>query len=335
MLQYAWLNSHFQSRLKNLMDEAVLNFAKAPGASACPSPQRKVDELPFDFQRRCMSVVIDPGDGTHLLITKGAVEEIFAKCTDYALHSGGGTLDVDQRATAKRDTEQLNGDGFRVVAVAYNIISDPKAAYTVADEAGLTLLGTIAFLDPPKDGVAGAIAALNRAGVAVKILTGDNDLITRTICRQVGLPVERIVLGAEVALMDDATLEAAAEHATVFAKVSPDQKARVIDALKRRGHVVGYLGDGINDGPAFRAADVGISVDTAVDIAKESADIILLEKQLGDAAGGGSRRAQDFRQHRQIHQNGRQFEPREYVQRAWRQYLPAIPADGTDPGANQ
>ena len=280
VLQYAWLNSHFQSGLNNLMDEAVLTFAKAPGAPACAAPQAKIDELPFDFQRRCMSVVIDPGDGTHLLITKGAVEEIFAKCSDYALDGGGGPLDASHRADAQRDTEHLNGDGFRVVAVAYKIIATPKPAYTVADETGLTLLGTIAFLDPPKDGVAEAIAALNRSGVAVKILTGDNDLITRTICRQVGLPVERIVLGAEVALMDDLALETAAEHATVFAKVSPDQKARVIDALQRRGHVVGYLGDGINDGPALRAADVGISVDTAVDIAKESADIILLEKSL-------------------------------------------------------
>ena len=280
VLEYAWLNSHFQSGLKNLLDEAVLAFANNPGAPTCSASHVKVDELPFDFQRRCMSVVLDPGDGTHLLITKGAVEEVFAKCSDYALDGAGGPLDEVHRADAKRDTDQLNGDGFRVVAVAYKVVASPKAAYTVVDEAGLTLLGTIAFLDPPKDGVAEAIAALNRAGVAVKILTGDNDLITRTICRQVGLTVDRIVLGAEVAQMDDAALEAAAEHTTVFAKVSPDQKARVIAALQRRGHVVGYLGDGINDGPALRAADVGISVDTAVDIAKESADIILLEKSL-------------------------------------------------------
>jgi P-type Mg2+ transporter len=280
VLQFAWLNSHFQSGLKNLMDEAVLTYAKRPGAPTVFSGQTKVDELPFDFHRRCMSVVVDPGDGTHLLITKGAVEEIFAICDEYWLERAGGKLDAGHLARAKQEAERLNGEGFRVVAVAYKVITAPKAAYSTADEKGLTLLGTIAFLDPPKEGVAAAIAALNRAGVAVKILTGDNDLITRTICRQVGLPVERIVLGGEVEKMDDAALDDAAGHATVFAKVSPEQKARVIDALQRRGHVVGYLGDGINDGPALKTADVGVSVDTAVDIAKESADIILLEKSL-------------------------------------------------------
>jgi len=280
VLQYAWLNSHFQSGLKNLMDEAVLAYAKGPGAPAVFSGEAKVDELPFDFQRRCMSVVVDPGNGTHLLITKGAVEEIFSRCGEYCLDGARGTLDASHLARAKHEAERLNGEGFRVVAVAYKVIAAPKPAYTIADEQGLTLLGTVAFLDPPKDGVAAAIAALNRAGVVVKILTGDNDLVTRTICRQVGLPVERIVLGGEVETMDDPALEDAAGHATVFAKVSPEQKARVIGALQRRGHVVGYLGDGINDGPALKAADVGVSVDTAVDIAKESADIILLEKSL-------------------------------------------------------
>ena len=280
VLQYAWLNSRFQSGLKNLMDEAVLAYAKGLGAAWFLAGQTKVDELPFDFHRRCMSVVVDQGDGTHLLITKGAVEEVFAKCSDYALGATGGAMDAGRLAKAKKETERLNAEGFRVVAVAFKIIGVPRPAYTIADEAALTLLGTIAFLDPPKDGVTDAIAALNRAGVAVKILTGDSDLITRTICQQVRLPVERIVLGSEVDHMDDKALEDAAEHATVFAKVSPEQKARVIDALQRRRHVVGYLGDGINDGPALRAADVGISVDTAVDIAKESADIILLEKSL-------------------------------------------------------
>jgi Mg2+-importing ATPase len=280
VLQFAWLNSHFQSGLKNLMDEAVLTYAKRPGVPPILTAQTKVDELPFDFHRRCMSVVIDPGDGTHLLITKGAVEEIFAICDDYWLRGNSGKLDAGHLTRARQETERLNGEGFRVVAVAYKVIDAPKAAYTTADEKGLTLLGTIAFLDPPKEGVTAAIAALGRAGVGVKILTGDNDLITRTICQQVGLPVERIVLGGDVEKMDDAALEDAADHATVFAKVSPEQKARVIDALQRRGHVVGYLGDGINDGPALKAADVGVSVDTAVDIAKESADIILLEKSL-------------------------------------------------------
>ena len=280
VLQYAWLNSYFQSGLKNLMDEAVLTCGKLPENAGIDAGPTKVDELPFDFQRRCMSVVVDPGDGTHLLITKGAVEEIFSICDRYSLDGGEGALDASHFARAKQETERLNGEGFRVVAVAYKVIGTPKAAYTVADEAGLTLLGTIAFLDPPKDSVAAAIASLNRAGVAVKILTGDNDAVTRTVCRQVGLPVERIVLGSEVEKLDDAALEDTAEQATVFAKVSPEQKARVIGALQRRGHVVGFMGDGINDGPALKAADVGISVDTAVDIAKESADIILIEKSL-------------------------------------------------------
>lgn len=280
VLQYAWLNSHFQSGLKNLMDDAVLAYAKRPGMTLVFTGQTKIDELPSDFHRRRMSVVVDPGDGTPIMITKGAVEEIFAICDAYWLPGDGGTLDLGHLASAKQEATRLNIEGFRVVAVAYKVTPAPKAAYATADETGLTLLGTIAFLDPPKDGVADAIAALNRAGVTVKILTGDNDLITRTICHQVGLPVEKIVLGSEVATMGDSELEEAAEHATVFAKVSPEQKARVIDALQRRGHVVGYLGDGINDGPALKAADVGVSVDTAVDIAKESADIILLEKSL-------------------------------------------------------
>jgi len=280
VLQYAWLNSHFQSGLKNLMDEAVVAYANCPEHAAIGASYTKVDELPFDFQRRCMSVVVDPGDGTHLLITKGAVEEIFSVCENYCLDSGSGPLDAGHLARAKQETARLNAEGFRVVAVAFKVITAPKPAYTVADEAGLTLLGTISFLDPPKDSVAAALVSLDRAGVAVKILTGDNDVITRTICREVGLPVERIVLGSDVEKMADAALEDAAEHATVFAKVSPAQKAHVIKALQRRGHVVGYLGDGINDGPALKAADVGMSVDTAVDIAKESADIILLEKSL-------------------------------------------------------
>ncbi len=262
------------------MDEAVLAYAKRPDTPAIVANQTKVDELPFDFHRRCMSVVVDPGDGTHLLITKGAVEEIFAMCDEYWLEGAGGKLDASHLARAKQEAERLNAEGFRVVAVAYKIIAAPQKSYTTADEKGLTLLGTIAFLDPPKDGVSAALTALKRGGVSVKILTGDNDLITRTICRQVGLPVEQLVLGGDVERMDDVALQDAAEHATVFAKVSPEQKARVIEALQRRGHVVGYLGDGINDGPALKTADVGISVDTAVDIAKESADIILLEKSL-------------------------------------------------------
>jgi Mg2+-importing ATPase len=280
VLEYAFLNSHYQSGLKNLLDEAVLRHAQRPEHASIAARYAKVDEIPFDFQRRRMSVVLDRGDGTHLLIAKGAVEEIFAVCDHYVLGDTGGTLDATHFADAKREMEKLNSEGFRVVAVAFKEIAEPKRSYDVPDETGLTLLGYIAFLDPPKETVAAAIVMLNRSGVAVKILTGDNEVITRTICHQVGLPMGRIVLGSEVEAMSDEALGVAAEQASVFAKVSPAQKARVIDALHRRGHVVGFLGDGINDGPALKAADVGVSVDTAVDIAKESADIILLEKSL-------------------------------------------------------
>ena len=193
----------------------------------------KADELPFDFQRRRMSVVLDRGNGTHLLITKGAVEEVFSVCDHYVLGAAGGPLDPSHFDDAKREMDKFNNEGFRVVAVAFKEISTPKAAYTVADETGLTLLGYIAFLDPPKDTVAASIAQLNRVGVAVKIFTGDNDLITRTICRQVNLAVSGVVVGHDIEAMSDEELGAAAEQASVFAKLTPTQKARVIDALTR------------------------------------------------------------------------------------------------------
>ncbi len=280
VLEYAFLNSHYQSGLKNLLDEAVLQHARRPEHADIVACFTKVDEIPFDFQRRRMSVVLDRGDGTHLLIAKGAVEEIFAVCDRYVLGDDGGALDAGHFADAKREMEKLNSEGFRVVAVAFKEIAEPKRSYDVPDETGLTLLGYIAFLDPPKETVAAAIETLGRSGVTVKILTGDNEVITRMICHQVGLPASRVLLGSEIEAMSDDALGVAAEAASVFAKVSPAQKARVIDALHRRGHVVGFLGDGINDGPALKTADVGVSVDTAVDIAKESADIILLEKSL-------------------------------------------------------
>jgi Mg2+-importing ATPase len=286
VLEYAFLNSYYQSGLKNLLDEAVLRHAQRPEHANLAARYAKVDEVPFDFQRRRMSVALDRGDGSHLLIVKGAVEEVFAVCDHYVLGDTGGVLDATHFADAKREMERLNAEGFRVVAVAFKDIAEPKRSYDVPDEAGLTLLGYIAFLDPPKETAAAAIATLNRSGVTVKILTGDNEVITRTICRQVGLPVVRVLLGSEIEAMSDDALGIAAEEASVFAKVSPAQKARVIDALHRRGHVVGFLGDGINDGPALKAADVGVSVDTAVDIAKESADIILLEKSLAVLGDG-------------------------------------------------
>ena len=286
VLQLAYYNSAHQSGLRNQIDEAILQHDKRPEHQAAIKRGTKIDEIPFDFQRRRMSVVVDPGDGTHLLVCKGAVEEVFAACSTWELGDTSGPLDPSHLADAQAEMDRLNADGFRVLAVAYRRIATPKAAYNVADETGLTLVGYVAFLDPPKDGVGETIAGLNKAGVAVKIVTGDNAAIARTICRHVGMDVQRVLLGSEIAAMTDAALQSAAPQTTIFAKVAPDQKARVITALRRAGHVVGYMGDGINDGPALKAADVGVSVDTAVDIAKESSDIILLEKNLAVLGDG-------------------------------------------------
>lgn len=280
VLEYAYLNSHFQSGLKNLLDIAVLEHAELEEKLRPNHQFTKIDEIPFDFERRRLSVVVQRDDGQHLLICKGAVEELFSISARYEALNECGRLDPSHLETAKRETAELNADGFRVVAVAYKEMPPQQNTYSVADESDLTLLGYIAFLDPPKGSAAGAIAALAKAGVAVKILTGDNDIITRKICRDVGLSADRIALGSEIDHMSEDALSELAATTVVFAKLSPPQKAQVIDALHRKGHVVGYLGDGINDGPALKAADVGISVDTAVDIARDSADIILLEKSL-------------------------------------------------------
>jgi Mg2+-importing ATPase len=292
VLEYAYLNSYYQSGLKNLLDIAVLKHVEVHQELRVEHDFVKVDEVPFDFERRRMSVVVRQADGRYLLICKGAVEEIFSVCSAYELEGDGGPLDSSHFETAKAETAQLNADGFRVVAVAYKTFDTPKPAYTVEDEKDLTLLGYIAFLDPPKDTAAAAIKALAANGIQIKILTGDNEIIARKICREVGLPVERIYLGSEIERISPAHLDQAAESVSVFAKLSPTQKAAVIEALHRRGHVVGFLGDGINDGPALKAADVGVSVDTAVDIAKDTADIILLEKSLlilGDGVMEGRR----------------------------------------------
>jgi P-type Mg2+ transporter len=280
VLQYAYLNSHFQSGLKNLLDVAVLAHVEVHKVLGVDEGFAKVDEIPFDFSRRRLSVVVSHGQDKHVLICKGAVEEIFAACTRYEADDTTGLLDASHLAAAKAETVALNSDVFRVVAVAYKEMADHKEAYSVADECDLTLLGYIAFLDPPKESAGAAIAALAQKGVSVKILTGDNDVVTRKICREVGLDAGQILLGAQIQTMGDDQLADAADRTTVFAKLSPAQKERIIGALHRKGHVVGFLGDGINDSPALKAADVGISVDSAVDIAKESADIILLEKNL-------------------------------------------------------
>jgi P-type Mg2+ transporter len=286
VLEYAYLNSHYQSGLKNLLDVAVLRHAQLGKNLHCEHQYRKLDEIPFDFVRRRLTVVLDRDDGRHILICKGAIEEVFAVCSRYEIDGEVGELDRSHLKKAQEESASLNADGFRVIAVACKEIDARKDVYTVADENDLTLLGYIAFLDPAKASAGPAIAALQHAGVKVKILSGDNDIVTRKICHEVGLAVDRIVLGVEVEALDDAALARKAHAYLVFAKVTPAQKARIIAACQRNGHVVGFLGDGINNSAALKAADVGISVDTAVDIAKESADIILLEKNLGVLGDG-------------------------------------------------
>jgi Mg2+-importing ATPase len=280
VLEYAYLNSYHQTGLRNLLDKAVLEHVEVCSGARASGVWRKVDEIPFDFQRRRMSVVVQREAGRDVLICKGAVEEVFAVCSKAEIDGREVELAAPHLSELRETVTGLNEDGFRVIAVAYREFAPGRSTYSVADEQRLTLAGYIAFLDPPKDSAAPAIAALNRFGVTVKILTGDNEIVTGKICREVGLPVDRILLGNEVEALSDQQLAEQARHVAVFAKLSPAQKARVIHALHRNNHVVGFLGDGINDGPALKAADVGISVDSAVDIAKESADIILLEKSL-------------------------------------------------------
>jgi Mg2+-importing ATPase len=284
VLEFAWLNSFHQTGLKNLLDGAVIEYAEHHELTDKFSHYRKIDEIPFDFMRRRMSVVVRNGDNRNLLICKGAVEEVLALCSDAdmngALPGGDEPFTPETLQLVRQLTRRLNEDGLRALAVAYKWLPPEDRTYTVNDEKGMVLAGYIAFLDPPKESAHDAIAALKEYGVDVKIITGDNEIVTRKICKEVGLQVESIILGKDLDALSDAELAERAEHITIFAKASPLQKSRIIRALQSRGHTVGYLGDGINDAGALKDADVGISVDTAVDIAKESADIILLEKSL-------------------------------------------------------
>jgi Mg2+-importing ATPase len=284
VLEYAWINSFHQTGLKNLLDVAVLEYAQQNEIVDKLQHYQKADEIPFDFLRRRMSVVVRHGDGRNLLVCKGAIEEVLAICT--SADDNGATLggvmpfSADMRKEMRRVTRKLNQEGLRALAVAYKWLPPEDRTYTVADESELILAGYVAFLDPPKETAREAIRALREYGVAIKIITGDNEVVTKKICKEVGLAVENTMLGKDVEALADSALADAAEHTTIFAKMSPLQKSRVIRALKSKGHTVGFLGDGINDAAALKDADVGISVDTAVDIAKESADIILLEKSL-------------------------------------------------------
>ena len=284
VLAFAYLNSHYQSGLKNLLDHAVLEHVELQTDLRLAQDYRKVDEVPFDFVRRRMSVIVSERNDHHELICKGAVEEMLDVCTQVRVVEDTGVqdlpLDATLRARVLEVTRGLNNEGLRVVAVAMKETPPHQTVYSVADESGLTLIGYVAFLDPPKESTAPALKALAAHGVAVKVLTGDNELVTLKVCREVGLAVQGVLLGKDVDAMDDAALARAADTHNVFAKLSPLHKERLVRALRAGGHVVGFMGDGINDAPALRAADIGISVDSAVDIAKEAADIILLEKSL-------------------------------------------------------
>ncbi|WP_395015696.1 magnesium-translocating P-type ATPase [Robinsoniella peoriensis] len=285
VLRHGFLNSYYQTGLKNLMDIAIIDRTnelqkQEVQLQGIQSNYEKVDEIPFDFERRRMSVVVADKNGKTQMITKGAVEEMLRVC-EFAEYEGKVEPLTDQmRNKILTKVEELNESGMRVIAVAQKTNPSPEGAFSVADEADMVLIGYLAFLDPPKETAAAAIKALHGYGVNVKVLTGDNEKVTCCICKQVGLSTKYLLLGTQVDAMDDDQLAKEAEKTTVFAKLSPAQKARVVKILQKNGHVVGYMGDGINDAAAMKASDVGISVDTAVDIAKESADTILLEKDL-------------------------------------------------------
>jgi Mg2+-importing ATPase len=282
VFEYAFLNSYFQTGLKNLLDKAILSHDDLILSHGLTRRYLKYDEIPYDFERRRMSVIVhEMLRGRDLLISKGAVEEVLSVCA--WVRSGEHIVPLNDalRARAIELCTAMNNDGLRVLAVAHKEVDSVAGRqYSVVDEDDLILSGFIAFLDPPKETAAPAIAALGAHNVSVKILTGDNELVARKVCSDVGLDASGMLLGSTIEAMSDFELQNAANHVTLFAKLTPAHKARIIDALQRSDHTVGYLGDGINDAPALRVADVGISVDTAADIARESADIILLEKSL-------------------------------------------------------
>lgn len=281
VLQYGYLNSYYQTGLKNLLDLAVLQHFEVHTQLNLDKEYRKVDEIPFDFERRRMSVVVENESNEHILICKGAVEEILNICTNVDMNGATMPFTDEIKEQVSQLKNDLNNDGLRVLAIAYKTISNGvPGEYYPKDESNLTLLGFLAFLDPPKNTAQEALANLKEYNVKVKILTGDNELVTRKICKWVNLELEGVLNGSDIEKMSDEELKNVVDTTTIFAKLSPLQKSRIIESLKSNGHIVGYLGDGINDAPALREADIGISVDTAVDIAKESADIIMLEKSL-------------------------------------------------------
>ncbi|MCL2333426.1 MAG: magnesium-translocating P-type ATPase [Candidatus Methanoplasma sp.] len=280
VLRHAYLNSYYQTGLKTQMDIAIIERAIAENLSNVFEKYKKVDEIPFDFNRRRMSVVVSDGKGKTQLITKGAIEEMLMICSDAEYK---GVLEPMTNSLKEEIMKKVNGynrGGMRVLGLAHKNNPPSAGTFNSDDETGMTLIGYLAFLDPPKKSAAEAIRSLNEYGVGVKVLTGDNDAVTKCICQHIGILSETVTLGSDIENMDDKTLSEVVERSDVFAKLSPDQKSRIVTTLRKNGHTVGFMGDGINDATAMKAADVGISVDTAVDIAKESANIILLKKDL-------------------------------------------------------
>jgi Mg2+-importing ATPase len=282
VLHYGYLNSYHHTGLKNLLDEAVLAHEELEERLKANEECRKIDEIPFDFVRRRMSVVVEDKTGLNTLICKGAVEEVMSLCTRVEVNGEVIGVQPEHHDKRRQLADDLNGQGFRVIALAYKQMpgSSDEPVYSVKDESDLILLGFLAFLDPPKDTATEALKRLGGLNVNVKVLTGDNEIITAYICKEVGIPVEPLLLGSQIERMSETELAEAASATSVFARLAPLHKERIIRALQSTGHVLGFMGDGINDAPALKAADVGISVDSAVDIAKESSDLILLEKSL-------------------------------------------------------
>ena len=307
ILKYAFLNAYLQTGLKSNIDEAVVAKAKTIGIENSVEKYKKIDEIPFDFSRRCLSVAVEI-DNKDELITKGAVEEILNICTTFEYKGQTEKLTNEKIENMRKICKNLNEEGFRVVAICKKIITNNKKDFNSTDEKDMTLLGFIGFLDPPKESAKEAIEGLNNAGIRVMVLTGDNVEVTRCVCNKAGINSKEIITGNKIDALSDVALSRLLKRINIFAKLSPIQKARIVRVLKQNGNVVGYMGDGINDSPALTNSDVGISVDTAVDIAKETADIILLEKDLNVLLDGVMERKKNIRKFNEIYKNGNKFQ---------------------------
>ena len=307
ILKYAFLNAYLQTGLKSNIDEAVVAKAKTVGIENSVEKYKKIDEIPFDFSRRCLSVAVEI-DNKDELITKGAVEEILNICTTFEYKGQTEKLTNEKIENMRKICKDLNEEGFRVVAICKKIITNNKKDFNSSDEKDMTLLGFIGFLDPPKESAKEAIEGLNNAGIRVMVLTGDNVEVTRCVCNKAGINSKKIITGNKIDTLSDVALSRLLKRNNIFAKLSPIQKARIVRVLKQNGNVVGYMGDGINDSPALTNSDVGISVDTAVDIAKETADIILLEKDLNVLLDGVMERKKNICKFNEIYKNGNKLQ---------------------------